>query len=241
MCNDMTLLTARLTTIGDISKGLCPSLCQLLPTAVSVPLSIQLVRPFSRLGLSHSHGWAFSIRTLPCALLHGCFRYTESGPGTAVFETDLANYSVCEGMEDAPNRFSMKDCRIACAYDPNCLVWQAFPIEHGRKCYQGYTGASRMTRVPTVSLVPTTPSFNFNVPSNNCNFHAIVSASPTPPAKWETSGPLQPVWHTAHSTHSTNLHGWSLLKPKQASKQTDYLSSCMHHARLEFSLAMRAV
>ena len=27
-----------------------------------------------------------------------------------------------------------------CAYDPNCLVWQAFPIEHGRSCYQGYTG-----------------------------------------------------------------------------------------------------
>ena len=54
-----------------------------------------------------------------------------SGPGTAVFETDLANYSRCDGVEHAPNRFSMKDCRLACAYDPNCLVWQAFPIEHG--------------------------------------------------------------------------------------------------------------
>jgi beta-galactosidase/beta-glucuronidase len=43
-------------------------------------------------------------------------------------------------MEHAPNRFSLKDCRLACEYDPNCLVWQAFPIEKGRKCYQGYTG-----------------------------------------------------------------------------------------------------
>ena len=67
-------------------------------------------------------------------------------------------------MEHAPNRFSLKDCRLACAYDPHCLVWQAFPIEHGRcdaafrrvppaswlrhrrssrpirSCYQAYTG-----------------------------------------------------------------------------------------------------
>ena len=48
--------------------------------------------------------------------------------GTMNFDTDLANYSLCEGMESAPNRFSMKDCRLACAYDPNCMVWQAFPI-----------------------------------------------------------------------------------------------------------------
>ena len=63
-----------------------------------------------------------------------------SGPGTAIWTQDLANYSVCEGMEHAPNRFSLKDCRLACSYDPNCLVWQAFPIEHGRLCYQAYTG-----------------------------------------------------------------------------------------------------
>ena len=56
------------------------------------------------------------------------------------FSEDLANYSKCEGMESAPNRFSMKDCRLACAYDPHCMVWQAFPIAYGRKCYQGYTG-----------------------------------------------------------------------------------------------------
>lgn len=60
----------------------------------------------------------------------------ESGPGTMHFDTDLANYSKCQGMEHAPNRFSMKDCRLACAYDPHCLVWQAFPIEHGRSCFQ---------------------------------------------------------------------------------------------------------
>jgi len=71
-----------------------------------------------------------------------------SGPGTAVFEQDLANYSVCEGMEHAPNRFSLKDCRIACSYDPNCLVWQAFPIEHGRLCYQGYVGMNITCTAP---------------------------------------------------------------------------------------------
>ena len=49
----------------------------------------------------------------------------ESGPGTAVWDEDLTGYNLCEGIEHAPNRFSLKDCRLACAYDPNCLVWQA--------------------------------------------------------------------------------------------------------------------
>jgi hypothetical protein len=78
-----------------------------------------------------------------------------SGPGTGVFPTDLANYSVCEGMEDSTNRFSLKDCRIACAYDPNCLVWQGFPIEHGRKCYQGYTGMNITCNPPAANSKPT--------------------------------------------------------------------------------------
>ena len=63
-----------------------------------------------------------------------------SGPGTAVWEEDLADYNLCDGMEHNPNRFSPKDCRIACSYDPNCLVWQGFPIAYGRACYHGYTG-----------------------------------------------------------------------------------------------------
>ena len=78
-----------------------------------------------------------------------------SGPGTAIFETSLANYSVCEGMEHAPNRFSLKDCRIACSYDPNCLVWQAFPIEHGRLCWQGYTGMNITCTPPDGEEEPT--------------------------------------------------------------------------------------
>ena len=54
-------------------------------------------------------------------------------------------------MERSTNRFSLKDCRIACAYDPNCMVWQAFPIEHGRSCYQAYTGMN-------VTCTPPDPS-----------------------------------------------------------------------------------
>eukprot|EP00966_Prymnesium_polylepis_P053790 1243147-Prymnesium_polylepis.1 len=44
-------------------------------------------------------------------------------------------------MEHNPHRFSEKDCRTACCYDPSCLVWQAFPIEKGRACYHGYASA----------------------------------------------------------------------------------------------------
>ena len=41
-------------------------------------------------------------------------------------------------MERNPNRFSPKDCRIACCYDPTCLAWQAYPIALGRQCFHGY-------------------------------------------------------------------------------------------------------
>ena len=78
-----------------------------------------------------------------------------SGPGTAVFDTDLTGFSICEGMEHAPNRFSLKDCRLACSYDPNCLVWQAFPIEHGRMCYQGYAGMNITCHTPSPESPPT--------------------------------------------------------------------------------------
>ena len=66
----------------------------------------------------------------------------ESGPGTCDFEDDLQDYDLCDGMEHNPNRFSEQDCRLACCYDPNCLVWQAFPIAFGRQCYHGYASAN---------------------------------------------------------------------------------------------------
>lgn len=72
----------------------------------------------------------------------------ESGPGTAVWVDDLANYSLCEGIEHAPNRFSLKDCRLACAYDPHCMVWQAYPIAHGRSCYQVRQNSLRPVHQP---------------------------------------------------------------------------------------------
>jgi beta-galactosidase/beta-glucuronidase len=43
-------------------------------------------------------------------------------------------------MERNPNRFSEKDCRTACCYDPNCLSWQAHNIADGRQCFHGYKG-----------------------------------------------------------------------------------------------------
>ena len=69
-------------------------------------------------------------------------------------------------MERNPNRFSEKDCRIACCYDPNCMVtkltktysshglytdrlrpfapqvWQAYPLSKGRQCFHGYKSAN---------------------------------------------------------------------------------------------------
>ena len=66
-----------------------------------------------------------------------------AGPGTCAFEEeDLQDYALCDGMEHNPNRFSEKDCRVACCYDPTCLVWQGFPLENGRACYHGYAHAN---------------------------------------------------------------------------------------------------
>jgi hypothetical protein len=73
----------------------------------------------------------------------------ESGPGTGVFEEDLHGYELCDGIEFAPNRFSCKDCRLACEYDPNCLVWQATPLAYGRTCHQGYKGMNVTCRKGT--------------------------------------------------------------------------------------------
>lgn len=46
------------------------------------------------------------------------------GPGTCAFERDLSGQS-CTGMEYNPHEYSAEDCRIACCYEPSCLVWQA--------------------------------------------------------------------------------------------------------------------
>jgi hypothetical protein len=66
----------------------------------------------------------------------------DSGPGgsQSEFDEDLDGFALCDGIEHAPNRFSPKDCHLACAYDPDCLVWQGFPLAVGRTCYQGYRG-----------------------------------------------------------------------------------------------------
>ena len=84
--------------------------------ALALALAPAVVRA-DRVTLPFQYAWRFHYGDDPSSP-------PQSGPGTAVFEDDLSNYTVCEGMEHAPNRFSLKDCRLACAYDPNCLVWQ---------------------------------------------------------------------------------------------------------------------
>lgn len=61
------------------------------------------------------------------------------GPGAAQcsFEEDLTDM-VCTGMEHNPNRFSVKDCRLGCCYNPNCLSYQANLTQ--RHCFHGYKG-----------------------------------------------------------------------------------------------------
>jgi hypothetical protein len=104
--------------------------------------SLATVAPAARTTVPFQYAWRFHYGDDPSSP-------PGSGPGTAVFTKSLANYSVCEGMERSTNRFSLKDCRIACAYDPKCMVWQAFPIEHGRSCYQAYTGMDITCKPPS--------------------------------------------------------------------------------------------
>eukprot|EP00756_Hemistasia_phaeocysticola_P022968 Hpha_TRINITY_DN15865_c4_g5::TRINITY_DN15865_c4_g5_i1::g.188348::m.188348/K01190/lacZ; beta-galactosidase len=75
----------------------------------------------------------------------------ESGPKSCstAFETSLQDYSICEGMERNPNRFSEKDCRMACCYDSTCVAWQAFPLALGRQCYHAYKGMNITCSKPT--------------------------------------------------------------------------------------------
>ena len=62
------------------------------------------------------------------------------GPGSCndAFDVNLHDVGVCNNMERNPNRFSPKDCHIACCYDPTCLAWQAYPIALGRQCFHYY-------------------------------------------------------------------------------------------------------
>ena len=86
----------------------------------------------SRVSLTFNYAWRFHYGDDPSSP-------PDSGPGTCTFEEDLQDLPICAGMEHNPNRFSEKDCRLACCYDPECLVWQAFPLENGRACYHGYS------------------------------------------------------------------------------------------------------
>ena len=89
----------------------------------------------TRLTIPFNYAWRFHYGDDPTSP-------PGAGPGTCAFETDLQDFLICDGMEHNPNRFSEKDCRTACCYDPDCLVWQAFPIEKGRACYHGYAGTN---------------------------------------------------------------------------------------------------
>jgi hypothetical protein len=92
--------------------------------------------PGGRVVLPFGYAWRFHYGDDPTSP-------PGAGPGhasTTAFPEDLTGYPLCDGIEHAPNRFSLKDCRLACAYDPSCLVWQGFPLQYGRACYQGYAG-----------------------------------------------------------------------------------------------------
>jgi hypothetical protein len=106
-----------------------------VPAALLMAIALVTAPPLAtgRIVVPFQYAWRFHYGDDPSSL-------PESGPGTAVFE-DLANYTLCQGIEHAPNRASLKDCGMSCAYDPNCLVWQANPNTYGpRVCYQGYVG-----------------------------------------------------------------------------------------------------
>ena len=102
-------------------------LCLLLLAQIRYSSSVKrTIVPFS-------FGWRFHYGDDPSAS-------PGDGPGycNEAFTINLTNIGVCGGMERNPNRFSPKDCRIACCYDSNCLAWQAYPIALGRQCYHYY-------------------------------------------------------------------------------------------------------
>ena len=95
------------------------------PAPISAPLG-RVVVPFQ-------YNWRFHFGDDPSSP-------PGAGPGScsSAFEDDLADRPICTGMERNPNRFSERDCKTACCYDPNCFAWQAFPLSKGRQCFHGY-------------------------------------------------------------------------------------------------------
>ena len=112
-------------------------------------LSLLFASALGRVIVPFQYAWRFHYGDDPSS-------GPRDGPGAmqSAFEIDLANYSLCSGVEHAPNRFSLKDCHLACSYDPDCLVWQAFPIVHGRMCYQAYTGMNVTCTPPASDAKP---------------------------------------------------------------------------------------
>jgi beta-galactosidase/beta-glucuronidase len=96
---------------------------------LAVLLSILTIGAADRIIAPFQYGWRFHFGDETPAS-----RWPD-GPGTCAFEEDLKGLQ-CTGMEGNPNRFSEKDCRTACCYDPDCLSWQQF----GNKCSHGYKG-----------------------------------------------------------------------------------------------------
>jgi hypothetical protein len=97
--------------------------------------ALSLPDPHSRYTVPFQYGWRFHYGDDPSSP-------PLSGPGhcSTAFEKNLQDYSICSGMERNPNRFSEKDCRLACCYDPNCMAWQAYPLALGRACFHAYKG-----------------------------------------------------------------------------------------------------
>jgi beta-galactosidase/beta-glucuronidase len=96
-------------------------------------LSVLTFGEADRITAPFQYGWRFHFGDETAAS-----RWPD-GPGTCAFPEDLTGFQ-CTGMERNPNRFSQKDCRTSCCYDPNCLSWQAYNIANGRQCYHGYKG-----------------------------------------------------------------------------------------------------
>ena len=62
-----------------------------------------------RVSVPFQYGWRFHYGDDPSSP-------PLSGPGhcSSAFENSLNDYEICDGMERNPNRFSEKDCRLAC-------------------------------------------------------------------------------------------------------------------------------
>jgi len=110
------------------------------PLPANSSSSIHAILGGERTVVPFQYAWKFHYGDDPTSL-------PDSGPGSCLvaFEEDLQDYGICQGMERNPNRFSEKDCRTACCYDPNCYAWQAYPLKLGRQCFHAYRGMNNIT------------------------------------------------------------------------------------------------